>query len=712
MRRDHGRTHELLTIPRVLWPSLGRPVFIDAGSPSFTAVVAAPAGSLGPEVLRAGFHLTPVPDSGQAIALRTAAVADRAALPDSTPLKRVLAPEGLYDFYEVRLDVPAADIDLAVGDRRGGLFTLAHSAIAPSPHSVAWLRHRWERFTFAFVTDIHLARAWSRIEADALALDSGEPHAGEAPADRLRRFFSREAFAANFVNPNRTWRDFIGEANARSRRGDLDLVVVGGDLVDYQEPGNVEHFVDSTTGRAPGSLALEVPLVAVPGNHDYRRLGYRPEIYPLDHWGLHDFVRDHFFSETRGDRRPRLSLGDLKAVFSRDAAGHPLADYLLRVSAAPDGVLRMGRSAFVLLDTGRDVFRSLAGVSPRRWGNYLRTLAYAWLHPASAGLTDEQAALLLRESSAGGDRSVFVIFHAGLVGARIESCRRKGRDGPVVHSPRREDGDHTLRGRVELERAFLRSGLGPGGIFQNHSSLVRVAAMTDRDVLGLSGHMHRPVILRLDKESGDLFLERDGFEALTPDSFDRASYFVNGPALGHVGPRADPPGRPGFIRVEVADGHIVAVRSETLAGARREPFHVRVDHEGADSTRRTITVDLADNGGEARPAVVTFIVFSRPRRRAPGHFPYAIEPDTPESVRSSPPAWIDPQDRTAFFGTPQPAYLQPFRCETGAERVFRVLPAVRPGSRATAAVVVEVLAPRAGGWVPASTWWHPLSIDL
>jgi hypothetical protein len=164
--------------------------------------------------------------------------------------------------------------------------------------------------------------------------------------------------------------------------------------------------------------------------------------------------------------------------------------------------------------------------------------------------------------------------------------------------------------------------------------------------------------------------------------------------------------------VAVAGDGIVSIRPEALPGACGEAFRVRVRRSRAEPRRRTITIDIDNDGGEPHPAAITFIVFSRPIRSAPGGFPYSIAPETPDAIQAGQPAWIDDGERRTFFGASGPAYLQSFRCDAGAGRVFQALPVVGPGRRARVVVVVERLVPRDGGWCPVRTSWHPLSIDL
>ncbi|MBN2264343.1 MAG: metallophosphoesterase [Candidatus Aminicenantes bacterium] len=697
---------------------MGRPAFVDADAGSFPALVVAPNGSLDGAALRSGFRLTSVRDPAVSVIADSASVEPTSGPPEGSPLRRAFGPGRPLLFFEVRMTVRAGDAAEALGGRRCALFDLSHPALEPSPHAVAWIGHRWERLVLAFVPDIHLAETWDFIEADALGLGAASEAPGDGTRDRLARLFSRQAFAASFINPNRRWRDFVREANRRAGRGELDLVVAGGDLVDYQLPSNLGLFEDVTLGNAPGCEPLEVPLLTVPGNHDHRRFPYRPQIYPLSRCGLHDLQRDHFFRRARGERRARLSIRDARAVLAPDGGRHPLAEYLLRIDPRPDDTVTLGRTKFILLDTGRDVFRSLGRVRPGRWGNFARAVFHAWLHPASAGLSDAQAGWLERESAAGASANLILVFHAGLsagpgIGPEAEP---KTRDLGVSPSLRTSlAAGAGVKARVRLEKALSRAGFGRGGLFQNQLSLFRVAATRGLNVLGLSGHFHRPFALRFDKMSAGLRFAGppDGEDAAA--GFEDASYFLGGAALGHIDPHADPGGQPGFTRVEIVGDRITSVGTEAAPPAGRAALRVRTRQSGKQAVTSVIIGVDAPGARSARvpqAADIILLVFTRPRKHVPGGFPLAVEEVGPEGTRPGIPCWIGLRDRKDFFGGSGPAYAVVFRGEAGRDREFRFVPTDRSRREARVVIAVEILDRRVGEWTPAGAIWHPLSVKI
>lgn len=720
----------LLAEPRFLWPSLGRPFFVTDQEPAFTAFIAAPRPGPDLSSLSSGYTLNSIHEPRFVLVPRVALIRTTPALPDGSPLQRVLRPENRYSFFEVRLEVPVKPAAAAEG-RRYVLFDLSHPRVEPSRQSLVWLNHRWEHAAFLFIADTHLAGSWDEVEADFIKLDGGpDPFANPPPL--LQRAFSRRAYEDNFINPNRQLGRFIREANDRAARGDLDFIILGGDLVDYQAPSNFDLFEKIVTGRATGSVALEVPLFTVPGNHDYRRFPYRLHAYPLDRCGLHDLQRDYFLKKARGERRKRLTIGDARAVLAGDGGRHPLAHYLLRISPVVDDVLRIGRSKFVFLDTGRDAFRNFLHIRPRRWRNYVRTAVHSWLFPNSAGLKEGQAEFLSREAADEGLSNLIIVFHAGLAGGPIEGQKRRGNPREAGEAGRPVDpagendlplslkeslrAEDSLRTRIGLEDALVSSGLGRGGLFQNQLSLFRAAAARGRATLGLSGHFHHPVELRLDKNSGGLSINSLAAEGLSASSFEGSSYFLAGPAMGHIQSRSDPPGRPGFIRVEVAGDRIDSVRKEKFLASLRDSIGVHARGSIRDPPGVAIHIELERAGIdlEARDLAIdfSFLVFSRPRRKAPGGFPFSIEAETPDAALSGKPRWISSADRRAYLGGAGPAFIQDFRCEFRPDWRFRFLPARRVQGRPTAVVLTEVLARREGGWTPVCLKWHPLSIPI
>lgn len=136
-----------------------------------------------------------------------------------------------------------------------------------SPHCV-YARDSWTDFGFIHATDVHASRrldGWRDV-LKAKGFDKG---------------------ARVFNNCNDNFREFIRYANKLHDRGELDFVLLTGDLVDYifEDGGNTysnNNFVffrNLVLGTAPApdrekAEELTVPVFTTLGNHDYRTNAY------------------------------------------------------------------------------------------------------------------------------------------------------------------------------------------------------------------------------------------------------------------------------------------------------------------------------------------------------------------------------------------------------------------------------------------------------
>lgn len=229
-----------------------------------------------------------------------------------------VSPASAEAAFRVRLQLPAgvrlADRTLYdvvyKNPRTGRTYTLA-------PHAV-YAKASWERFGFAHATDLHLSKRLDTFR-DRLAA------AGKQQSARM------------FNNFNDNFRDFVVYANHLHDIGELDAILLTGDVVDYQfeagdaraAGGNLAFFVRLVCGRsnydrvptfAPGGAEeLRVPIFATLGNHDYRPdpygLRFRVEVAGFDR------PKDLYanMNLTRGDALALVG-GQTPAVGAADAA--------------------------------------------------------------------------------------------------------------------------------------------------------------------------------------------------------------------------------------------------------------------------------------------------------------------------------------------------------------------------------------------------------
>jgi 3',5'-cyclic AMP phosphodiesterase CpdA len=147
-----------------------------------------------------------------------------------------------------------------------------------------------EPLRFMHATDLHLARRNDEILADVLQHKEGR--------------FSEE-IRKSYVNFNEHFRQFIQHANGLAEKGELDFVVMTGDLVDFANPGwvdkpcfaqsNWKTFVNILIGaeNRPQSKGLKVAVFTSLGNHDWRLHPYNPCLKDGKMFGLEkDEIKD------------------------------------------------------------------------------------------------------------------------------------------------------------------------------------------------------------------------------------------------------------------------------------------------------------------------------------------------------------------------------------------------------------------------------------
>ena len=142
------------------------------------------------------------------------------------------------------------------------------------------LRPREERLRFIHLTDLHVALRNDLYEADL--------------RDTVWYPDPQQSLHAPFNNFNENLRCFIRYANGLADGGELDFVLILGDLVDFLRHGfsdredfgdnNCRVFRDLILGagsereRPESNAGLKVPIFTSAGNHDWRSFPYDPAL--------------------------------------------------------------------------------------------------------------------------------------------------------------------------------------------------------------------------------------------------------------------------------------------------------------------------------------------------------------------------------------------------------------------------------------------------
>lgn len=408
--------------------------------------------------------------------------------------------------------------------RRARVFDLIHGDDVARGRCVASWQPADDRLRIAFASDLHVANIWDEI------------------AGTLQRY--APDLAPRLLHPGELVERMVADLAALAERGELDALVLGGDLVDhvYRRRGDSETNAPLLLERL---ATLPVPVYAIAGNHDFRLYPWRPRIYPFDAAGIPQHRARHALRRAGlWDPWP-MNPRDLDAVRTPDAdAPSPLAHHLTFFASASEYTVDFGDLRLIFLCSGRDILPRWRTVERGRAGMLLRSIPISYEHPDCEGFSDAQLAAL-REALE-GCRHAALFFHAPLFNPL------PGRTlGPRLDRIDPGDDD-TLPARLRFERHLFRSGHRHGVFFRNAAPFVRTIASFDGALTAFSGHVHATHAIELEPKT----------LAVRSVAVDRAHSngvhaLLNAPALGQTATRNGEP--PGYLFAEFHGGRMTSV---------------------------------------------------------------------------------------------------------------------------------------------------------
>jgi len=500
-------------LPRIVSPAPGLPTLLQGDTRRVEFIVAHTEASLDPVMrwarrlaLRDRLRLRRIElpiDSVEPIARHAVGMLARryAELPDAESLRfaRLVA--------HVPLDVSPTP------PRSAGVLDVMVDDAVERPNAIGILAPR-DRLALAFASDLHVAAFW-QVMAEAVARFAPD-------------------LAPKFFHPGRLLARFIDQVNTLAARGDLDLVVLGGDLVDHVHPQRrVGQAGETNVARLVEALArLEVPAIVVPGNHDHRSFPWRPRLPGMGAVGI---PARHTARILRAaglwDPWP-LRPSDRHVLRTQEDSGRPgLAYHLAMLAPATDFHVTVRGMRLVFASTGRDVLPLWRDVEWSRLGFVLRNLRSSLEDPDCEGFTDAQVAAMT--GALHDARGAAVFFHAPILHPHPDELVEKRLD-------RLDPGDQDdAASRIAFERRLFATGLRRGVVFRNVGALIRALASHRHPLTVFCGHVHRSSAVAFDRPS--LSLRSMPFAA--PAAPDHTTALLTAPALGHVRfPGSEPPG--------------------------------------------------------------------------------------------------------------------------------------------------------------------------
>lgn len=428
-----------------------------------------------------------------------------------------------------RIQLRCLDPIDAAAPRRSRVFHLMLDDTVVRLRCVASWTPNDDRLRIAFASDLHVAAIWDDL------------------AGTLERF--APDLAPRLLHPGKLVDRLLAELSGFAARGELDALVLGGDLIDH-----VYRRRDGTETNAPLLLdslaALPVPIYAIPGNHDFRLYPWRPRIYPFDAAGIPQHrARQALRQAGLWDPWP-MNPRDLDAVRTGgDDATSALEHHLTAFATAADYVVELGNLRLIFMSTGRDILPRWRTVERGRASMLLRSIPISYEHPDSEGFSDEQIAAL--QLALAGCRRAALFFHAPLLHPL---------PGSTVHANLQHidpgDGD-TLPARLQFERRLFRSGHRHGVFFRNAAPFVRTIAAFDGALTAFSGHVHGTHAIELERAGS-----RVRSVAIDGAHGNGVHSLLNAPALGQTATRNGEP--PGYLLARFEGGCMMAVERRQL----------------------------------------------------------------------------------------------------------------------------------------------------
>jgi predicted MPP superfamily phosphohydrolase len=520
---------------RFVWPAPGLPALVQDGE-HIRAIVALddPAPEMvrawaGRLALRGVDETIPIPLSVEAVEPCESAAADPLISGFAT-----LAEARRLSF--VRVILRAGQRLSPAAPSRVKLYDVLHDGQVVRLRSVAAFVPSEGDLRLAFAADLHVARAWDTV-ADAVARYAPD-------------------LVPGFLHPHRLLENFIGEVNLLAAKGQLDLVVFGGDLVDHiytrprsQSPSTLD---DSNVKLLQDSLArLQVPSITIPGNHDYRCYPWRPQLCDMGALRIPASRTKALLQAAGLWSRRRLHLADLDALRAFENSGRSaLTHYLSEIAPATDFALTFQGVRLMFVSTGPDITQCWRQVEFARFGLFLRSLRHALLCADSEGLSDAQVTQIASWVRAPGGAALF--SHAPLV--RVTHLAEIGlRVGCA--EPRAEDN---LTSRIAFELQLERAGVHQGVCFRNPAPVLRAMAAAPGPVVMFSGHVHQATAIELDRSS----LVLQTAHPVPPTDPNQTVTLLTAPSLGQVSD--DRHQAPGYFIAHFKEGALVSLDRRTL----------------------------------------------------------------------------------------------------------------------------------------------------
>ncbi len=226
------------------------------------------------------------------------------------------------------------EVSVALGNDKGyeTLLRGKNGKMLPCLYDIVYVdkSKKWERVNY------HSIQFVESVEGKCNFIHIADPHTAKRNDEILDEVLKegskrcKAQIEGSYINFNKNVRDFIRNANELADEGELDFIIINGDLVDFSFHGwddrtnpdenNWRTFINIITGagkekeREIPNIGLKVAAFTSTGNHDWRLHPYNPNLGKYNEtFGLEKEELKHYkyrsfdSSEYPEDERAKLS---------------------------------------------------------------------------------------------------------------------------------------------------------------------------------------------------------------------------------------------------------------------------------------------------------------------------------------------------------------------------------------------------------------------
>lgn len=565
-------------INKIVSPNMGYPCFVSKDRPEFKIIVEVKKEYAETKLLKESLILVSIDKSEELHAKVINAV--RINPKDIRDYISQNTLTSLYDYYELTLDICN---DLKFGNERFKLFNLLCGKIK-NYHSICIVNHDWKHFSFAHITDTHIATRWDHLKQDFSRLF--EPiETSTSKFFRKQEFYnkydsSRNAFSNNFINANLNLREFVKKANELVAEKKLDCIILTGDIVDFafedilyieakkKKCKNWELFIDILLGNLPNSEELKVPIITIPGNHDYQLAPYRLLWTGLNMMGINRQLQNNYFQRAGETKRVKYAIEDVLSLFVPVRQNPSLRFYVNKLNPFFNFTLTFGKTHFLLMDTGHEHFTYLKNYIGRRLFNMALSVTKGSL---INGFEKRQIKFLkscLKQFSRGDNLMLF--FHAPLFSTSYRFTESNSKQGQelVMKIPKIDENDLTTiveKKSIKFERMLRKRNLNIESVFKNPLPVIDLCLKTAFNVLVFSGHRHINMDCLLERKTRTVRIKeyRKKLENF-PFSISNNPFFLITTSLGRIDFLDAFRSLPSYRHITVTDNKVASVKTTML----------------------------------------------------------------------------------------------------------------------------------------------------